>query len=195
MDFFVQYWRNVIINIRSACVEDAHEIAKVYIDTWRSTYPGILPDKVLLEMSIERQIAIWVRAIKHSRGPTDEKILVLEKDDKNIIGISSCGFNRDRKTNFDGEVYTLYVHPNHQGHGYGKDLLFYLFDILLTQNYRSVIIWTLRDNPSRFFYEAMSGKRIGERQGKTWGLILNEIAYGWSDLSTFIKSYKAGSTN
>ena len=41
----------------------------------------------------------------------------------------------------------------------------------------------------------MSGKRIGERQGKTWGLILNEIAYGWSDLSTFIKSCKAGSTN
>ena len=195
MDFFVLYWRNVIINIRSACVQDAHEIAKVYIDTWRSTYPGILPDKVLLEMSIERQIAIWVRAIKHSRGPTDEKILVLENDDKNIIGISSCGFNRDRKTHFDGEVYTLYVHPDYQDHGYGKNLLFSLFDILLTQSYSSAIIWTLRDNPSRFFYEAMGGKRIGERQEKIWGLILSEIAYGWSDLSTFIKSRKAGPTN
>ena len=195
MDFFAQYWRNAIIRIRSACVKDAYEVAKVYIDTWRSTYPGIIPDKVLLEMSIERQIAIWTRAIKHSTGPTDEKILVLEKNNKDIIGISSCGFNRDRKTNFDGEVYTLYVHPDHHGHGYGKDLLFSLFETLLSRSYGSAIIWTLRDNPSRFFYEAMDGKLIGERQEKIWGLILNEIAYGWSDLSTYIKSRKAGSTN
>jgi hypothetical protein len=41
----------------------------------------------------------------------------------------------------------------------------------------------LAQNPSRFFYEAMGGRRVGERMESLWGLELPEIAYGWPDLA------------
>jgi hypothetical protein len=40
----------------------------------------------------------------------------------------------------------------------------------------------LADNPSRFFYERMGGKRAGERDEQLWGAKLHELAYGWDAL-------------
>jgi hypothetical protein len=42
----------------------------------------------------------------------------------------------------------------------------------------------LADNPARFFYEAMGGRRIRERDERLWGVDLHEAAYGWRDLET-----------
>jgi hypothetical protein len=42
------------------------------------------------------------------------------------------------------------------------------------------VAWVLADNPARFFYERMGGKRAGERDENLWGATLHEIAYGWN---------------
>ncbi|MEE2998651.1 MAG: GNAT family N-acetyltransferase [Pseudomonadota bacterium] len=192
MAFSLLCWRKLIPNIRPAVQNDAEAIANVYVDTWRSTYAGILPDKVLVEMSTERQMVMWARAIKHVGGPAEEKILVIEDEKAGIIGVSSCGFNRDRKSSFEGEIYTLYVHPDYQNKGYGQRMLAGLFRILIDQGYTGAIIWVLSLNPSRFFYEVMEGKRIGEREEKLWGTVVREIAYGWPDLEGALKSGRLG---
>ena len=57
-----------------------------------------------------------------------------------------------------------------------------LTDVTCTQGFSEAIIWVLSANPSRFFYEAMGGTRVGEREERLWGTVVNEIAYGWSDL-------------
>ena len=44
------------------------------------------------------------------------------------------------------------------------------------------MIWVLADNPARFFYERMGGRRVGERDERLWGALLHEIGYGWSSL-------------
>jgi hypothetical protein len=43
-------------------------------------------------------------------------------------------------------------------------------------------LWVLADSPSRFFYQAMGGIRIGERDERLWGAAVHEVAYGWPDL-------------
>jgi len=182
MDFLPPCWRKVIARVRPAKEEDVKAIAEVYVETWRSTYAGILPDKVLVEMSTDRQMVMWARAIRHAGGPAEEQILVLEDENADVIGVGSCGFNRDRSSSYGGEVYTLYVHPDHQDQGYGQQLLAGLFDIMIAQGFTAAVIWVLSQNPSRFFYEVMTGKRVGEREEKLWGTVLNEIAYGWDDL-------------
>ncbi len=45
--------------IRRADADDAAAIARVYVETWRSAYPGMLPDRVLIGMSVARQQAAW----------------------------------------------------------------------------------------------------------------------------------------
>jgi GNAT superfamily N-acetyltransferase len=188
MVFLSLFWRNIIARIRPAIDSDVEAIAKVYVESWRSTYAGILPNKVLVEMSVERQMVMWARAIRNMNSVRNEKILIIEHSSSGIIGVGSCGFNRDRFDIYNGEVYTLYVHPDHQSKGYGEQLLAGLFDIMISLNYNTALIWVLALNPSRFFYEVMGGKRVSEREEKLWGNVLTEIAYAWGDLSHTLKT-------
>ena len=183
MDFLSPCWRKLIARIRSARNEDVTAIANIYVEAWRSTYAGILPDKILIEMSVERQMVMWARAISKGESVRQEQILVIEEDNCGVVGVGSCGFNRDRITTHSGEVYTLYIHPEHQSKGYGEQLLAGLFNIMIARDYNTALIWVLALNPSRFFYEVMGGKRVSEREEKLWGTVLNEIGYAWEDLA------------
>ncbi len=53
--------------IRAAVQADAQPIADIYVETWRTTYAGTLPDRVLINMSPDRQVIYWTRAIRQSR--------------------------------------------------------------------------------------------------------------------------------
>jgi len=166
--------------VRPATPGDAGAIARIYVDTWRATYAGLLPDKVLVEMSKRRQTAIWSHAIHHS-GP-QQAVLVANDGRGPALGFGSCGRARYPGLRHDGEVFTLYVQQDHQGRDIGKLLLGGLFQRLLESNTRSALIWVLAPNPARFFYEAMGGRRIAEREERLWGAKLPEAAYGWPDL-------------
>jgi len=48
--------------------------------------------------------------------------------------------------------------------------------------YESAMLWVLAGNPSRFFYEAMGGKRVAERNERLWGVVMPELAYEWRPL-------------
>ncbi|MDH3234055.1 MAG: hypothetical protein OEQ29_11080, partial [Alphaproteobacteria bacterium] len=55
------------VTIRTARPEDAAAIGQVYVETWRTTYAGMVPDNVLLEMSEEIQGARWAGVIERDR--------------------------------------------------------------------------------------------------------------------------------
>jgi GNAT superfamily N-acetyltransferase len=164
--------------VRMAGPEDAAGLARVYVETWRTTYAGMVPDKVLLEMSEATQAARWARSI--ARG--DELVLVAEDGGKGIVGMSSGGRARGEH-GCKAEIFTLYVLPDEQGRGVGRALLAGMFGEFLEQSLDSAIIWVLAANPARFFYEATGGKRSVEREERLWGTDLPEIAYIWRDLA------------
>ena len=164
--------------IRRARHLDAAPIAKVYVDTWRSIYAGLLPDRVLLDMSYRSSAAYWTRAMIVGAGL--HGVHVAEETGR-VVGFASCGLSRERRLPYAGEVYTLYVLDDHQGAGLGRELLLACFKDLLERGMSSALVWVLADNPARFFYEAMGGKRIAEREEKMWGTSLSEAAYGWPD--------------
>ena len=169
--------------IRRAREADTQRIAEIYVETWRTTYAGTLPDRVLIGMSSERQTIYWARAIRQGR----ELIYVAEDDEAGVVAVGSAGPNRARGNRFTGEVYTLYVHPDYQNQGIGQQLLGRLFQELAQHGMNSAVIWVLAPNPSRFFYEAMGGKRVGDRDEELWGTTLKEIAYGWTDIKAALK--------
>jgi len=172
-----------MVEIRAAKTGDAEAIAQVYIETWRSTYAGTLPDRVLVGMSERRQKNSWESAIRGHR----ETVLVAEEAGQ-IIGVGSCGPSRHPGLGLAGEVYTLYVLPDFQNQGIGRRLMIGLFEALRQRGRDSALIWVLAANPSRFFYENMGGKRVGERDERLWGTVLHEIAYGWPDLKATLSS-------
>ena len=156
-----------MIKARIARETDFQDIAQVYIETWRDSYAGTLPDRVLIDMKKEKLVVSFSQTLQHH----SEVLVVAEDTKEGIVGMGSAGRNRGRRSKYLGEVYTLYVH---------------LFYELTKFNINSSIIWVLAGNPSRFFYEVMGGKMTGVREETLWGTALKEICYGWINLSKTI---------
>ena len=161
-------------------MSDAGAIAAVHVETWRDTYAGIIPDRILLDLSEPTQERSW-QAILRSRR-RGELTLVAEQADGGVVGFANAGRARPTGLSFESEIYTLYVLPNHQGMGYGRELIGALFSRLLHAGYKDALVWVLAENPARFFYQAMGGTLAATRNEPFHGVTLAEQAYGWTDL-------------
>lgn len=176
-----------MIRIRRARKEDAPAIGRVHVETWQSSYAGLLPDSMLAGMSDVRQSAWWSRSLADSgeaRG-----IFVADDEDAGVVGFGSCGMVRDMPEGLDGtersvgEVYTLYVEPDFQNLGLGRRLLDALFRQLRADGCDVAVLWMLASNPTRFFYEGMGGTFVGQRTDTMAGQDVEEIAFVWRNLA------------
>jgi ribosomal protein S18 acetylase RimI-like enzyme len=173
--------RMVHITIRSARPTDARSIAKLDVETWRTTYAGMLSSSYLVGLSEQRREAGWRSVIL--REPRDVRVAVA--DAGAVLGFGSCGPNRGDRF-FKGEVFTLYVAPDWQNLGIGRRLLIGLFRRLVAADRPSAIVWVLRDNPSRFFYERLGAHQVSRKRLAVGGSIIEAVAYGWHDLPGFL---------
>jgi GNAT superfamily N-acetyltransferase len=149
-------------SIRQAVSEDAAEIAKVHVDSWRSTYAGIVPGAFLDDLSYAKSEARW---LKRLANPTAEYVIFVAQDEEGrVIGFVDGGSERSGDDEYDGEIYALYLLQNHQGRGLGTKLFRRVITHLLTfSNIHSVMVWVLQDNPSKFFYESMGGELVRQK--------------------------------
>lgn len=168
-----------VVAVRNARSEDAPDVARVYIDSWHDTYPSILPTEILRAMTPRGQTARWRSAIRARAG---EQVLVAENAKHGIVGMTSFGPAQDRALALDGEVYTLYVHPDFFGHRVGTALMRAAFQGMRDARFSSCVIWAHARNPARFFYEAMGGRLIAERSRRMMGTAVPEAAFGWNRL-------------
>jgi len=175
-----------MILIRKAAPEDAEAIARVHVATWRSTYPGLIPDSILVGLSVERHAQMWRRTTGHPGGR--DIVYVAEHARDGVVGFASAGPRRVDGLRYAGEIYTLYVQQDHQGQGIGRRLLKRSFRALLGRGYPSALVWVLASNPSRFFYQALGGKRVADRTEALWGVLMDEAAFGWRDLKAALES-------
>ncbi len=169
-----------MIRVRNATPRDASPIARVHVETWRDSYAGILPSHKLAGMSRRQHVGGWSQSL---RTPRREIVLVAEDAADGILGFGTAGRARSFSPPYDGEIYMLYVLPGFQDLGIGRALMQGLFERLLTRRFRSGLLWVLADNPARFFYQTVGGKLIGRREEPIWGVSVEELAYGWPDLS------------
>ena len=168
------------VTVRKARPADAESVARVYVESWRDTYPLVLPARVLNGMTIRGQAARWRNAI--SVG-VREAVLVAEDEKGRLIGMTSMGRARDAGIGYDAEIYTLYVDPLMTGRGAGRSLLAGAFAALAERGHTKCIVWAHAGNPARFFYEAMGGKAIAERTTSMMGVPVPEVAFGWARLA------------
>jgi len=176
----------VTTRIRPAAPRDAPAIAQVHVETWRAAYAGLVPDRYLVALTERGQTLNWQRHIAgRGRGGA---VLVAEArgpGGAEVVGFGSCGGLRGSDLPYRAEIYTLYVAPDWQGRGLGRDLLGGLFNSLLRAGLPSAYLWVLSGNPARFFYEQMAGRRVGERKERFAGSLLDETAYAWTDLESW----------
>ena len=168
--------------IREAIEQDISAIAKVHVDTWRTTYRDIFSSEFLANMSYEKREQSWHRVFKNA-SIDNNFTYVAESESSQIIGFANAGIEREENQIYRGELYAIYILENHQRKGIGSKLVKTVVQRLNRMEINSMIVWVLQDNPARHFYEKLGGKKVSVKEIERKGTKLIEIAYGWTDIS------------
>ena len=164
--------------VRQAGPGDAAAIGAIEVETWRATYAGTLADSTLVGMSAERSARRWAGDLR--RG--GHGLWVWQDDRSGVLGFGHCGRQREPALACDGEITMLYVLPDAQGQGIGRDLMRAMFADLAGHGVGSALVWVLRDNPARFFYGHLGGRLALHRRITVGGRPVEVLGYVWSPL-------------
>ena len=138
--------------VRAMTEADIDAVAEVHVRTWQAAYAGIMPAEVLdaLDPAVSA-------AHRRERKVPDGARTVVADEDGQVVGFASFGPSRvpgtadEYDTRF-GEVYAIYVRPEHWGTGAGRALMDAARAGLA--GYPEFRLWVLEDNHrARRFYE------------------------------------------
>lgn len=125
--------------------DDRMAISKIYEESWRYAYKGIIPQHYLDSIPEGR----WAPDID---SPKRKTLICI--DDGKIVGTSCFCKSRFERFFGWGEVISIYLLPQYMGKGYGKTLMKFTVSELKKQGYENVFLWVLEENiRARFFYE------------------------------------------
>ncbi|MGE3802738.1 MAG: N-acetyltransferase family protein [Candidatus Kapaibacterium sp.] len=173
--------------IREATVDDADEIARVHVDSWRTTYRGIVPDDFLDNMDYQERSERWRKWLSPDLSNRSERlILVATNLASEIVGFGSGGKEREGNIPSEAEIYALYLLNEYRGKGIGRILTRELASQLQQEQYSSMLVWVLALNPSCRFYQHLGGVESQRKLINIGGKEFEEIAYRWENISTLL---------
>ena len=170
------------MNIREATPQDASGIARVHVESWRTTYPGIMPQEHLDALSVADRERTWAETLR-ADDPDRTLVYVAETDDGGIVGFVAGGRERAGDPELHGEISALYLLQSQQGRGLGRRLVQTFARRLSQEGHQTLLIWVNALNPAHRFYEALGGvhARTGSREIK--GVTYDDIGYGWDEVA------------
>lgn len=163
------------MRIRPATADDATTLATIHIDSWRSAYRGLVPDSRLDALDYDSRT-------KHFRQwltDADSQLCVIE-DNGTVAGFCTFGTSRDLDADEEatGEIWGIYLAPNHWRKRLGTALCQHAEQTLRLQGCTAATLWVFADNPrARRFYEAMGFKADGASKTLRIGVPLEAVRY------------------
>ena len=168
--------------IREATDKDISKIARVHVDTWRTTYRGILSDDVLGNLSYGKRKNSWHRIFNNALKDVNFTY-VAEDESGRIVGFANGGMEREDNPFYKGELNAIYILESHQQKGIGHELVRVVAERLSQMEIYSMLTWVLANNPACRFYEKLGGKKVDRKEIERGKTKLIEIAYGWTNTS------------
>lgn len=125
--------------------DDRMAISKIYEESWKYAYRGVIPQEYLDSIPKGR----WAANLDSMGRET-----LVCVDSEKMVG--ACSFSKSRSEQYHGwgEVISIYLLPDYIGKGYGKALMESAILELKKQGYQDVFLWCLEKNSrARRFYE------------------------------------------
>jgi hypothetical protein len=82
-----------VAEIRIATPDDAPALAEMHVASWRETYLGLLPEKMLASLSVESRAAAWAKIMQEPATQRSTMVYIADYDGA-IVGLGSCGSQR-----------------------------------------------------------------------------------------------------
>ena len=155
-----------------AKTDDLYAVSRIYEESWKVAYRGIVPDAYLQALAPGR----WVPFLQQEKRST---LLLL--DGEEIIGTASYGPSRWERWPDYGEIISIYLLPTYTGQRYGTALLQAVLELLTIAGYLDILLWVLESNDAaRQFYEKFGFQASREyMQEEIGGKVLKEVQYCW----------------
>jgi GNAT superfamily N-acetyltransferase len=127
--------------VRPATAVDTRAIAEVHVASWRAAYRGVVDDRVLDELDVDRRAERW-------REWAGSATIFVADEDGRLTGFVST-------TRGSNEIGALYVAPDHFREGVGSRLLQAAHAAIAAAGYDTATLWVLAANTgARAFYAA-----------------------------------------
>ena len=174
------------IILRPATPADAAAIAQVRIDSWRTTYKGMIPDAYLAAMKVDESAALWEKIL--TAGPNATSVFVAA-DANGIVGFAAGNMLAEPKHGLNAELSAVYLVHAAQRAGIGQRLVATVAAAQRAHGATGLIAWVIAGNKAaRAFYEKLGAELLIE-QAFTWdGMELIEVGYGWRNLDALVAS-------
>lgn len=168
-----------MIEVRPAIARDAAGMGAVHVGVWRNAYAGILPDHYLACLSVSRQSAYYQAGILRGHSA-----LVAEVEGR-VVGFATMSLTRGN-TLGQSEIETLYVSDDWRDQGVGRQLMQRAGGALASQGAASAFLWVLSDNPSRWFYQRLGGRRVAVGETRVAGVSIPKTAFVWDPIDLLL---------
>ena len=162
------------LTIRRADIEDADAIAHVQVESWKTTYGGIVPDAFLASLNQEERMRSWQEQILAGNIS-----IFLAENEAGIVGFVAGGEIREKLDEYGAELYAIYLLREWQRQGVGRTLSLALASALQAKKFTSMLVWVLEQNPSVSFYGRLGAVQIARKAINIGGADLQELAFGW----------------
>ncbi len=132
--------------VRLAKPVDAAAVEQVRFAAWQAAYGRLVPPEYFEQFDHAAAVTRWRDSI--ANGTRHAHVAELDGE---IVGFCSYGPCRDDDLPAAGEIYAIYVRPEHWSTGIGRALLPAAIDALQR---KPIVLWVLRENSrARGFYE------------------------------------------
>ncbi len=165
------------VTFRIAKKDDIPEIARIHVESWQKSFPGIVPQGILDSMSIEKRTESLIELSSQKEYQT----IVAQNSKGEIIGFADFGEARNKDFEFESELYAIYFLKEYQKRGIGSKL-FRAVISEIKKGSDSMYLEVLEINPYKNFYDKMGGKFICESENKNEKYNCKTQFYGWKGL-------------
>lgn len=167
------------MNIRSARIEDASQIAVIHVQSWQGAYRGLLPQTFLDGLHPSQRIGGWQRSL--SEMDRDRAGILVADAGASLLGFISYSPTRDDDADPErvGEIQAIYLVPAAWSKGIGRQLMDAALGRLIDAGFDQATLWVLDSNArARRFYEAGGWSADGAiMQDESRGFLLTEVRY------------------
>jgi len=158
-------------DIRIATFKDALSIAEVHVQAWKETYTGMVKQEILDELNVLDKEQLW----KEISRSLNHKLFIYTENGV-VKGFLDGYLNPENNV---AEILAFYLLKEVQKQGVGRELFQKFYQCALNQGYAFIRLEVFNKNPSRFFYEKMGAKLIGEAEPPEFGFGITELLYQW----------------
>ena len=147
-------------------MRDAKAIAEIHAAAARAAYKGLVPDDQLDALAPSTREAKWRQAIEFA----EPQVHVAVQGDE-VVGFVGFDRSRDPKTpSTTGEIWALYVKPEHWGKGVGVALWDAAREGLEEEGCTLVTIWVPLRNERALRFVELAGFKREMKTAKTTSL-------------------------